>query len=174
VTALWLEEVPSPIGRITLVATDSALCALDFAPGRARLLARVRARFGVWVVRRHAERYAGPLRAYLAGDLRALDAIAVDPGGTAFQRRVWSALRAIPPGSTTTYRELAAALGQPRAVRAVGHANARNPVSLVVPCHRVVGSDGSLRGYASGLWRKRWLLAHERGRTPATVTTTAG
>jgi methylated-DNA-[protein]-cysteine S-methyltransferase len=164
VTTLWLEELPSPLGRITLVATDTALCALDFPPGRSRLIAHVRARFGAGALRRDRGRFADPLRAYLAGDLGALDAIVVDPGGTAFQRRVWSALRTIPPGTTTTYRALAETVGHPRAIRAVGHANARNPISLVVPCHRVVGSDGGLRGYAGGIWRKEWLLAHEGGR----------
>jgi methylated-DNA-[protein]-cysteine S-methyltransferase len=166
VTALWLDEIPSPLGLITLVGTEAALCALDFPPCRARLIARIRARFGPGRLRRDSRRYAEPMRAYLAGDLHALDAIEIDPGGTAFQQRVWSALRTIPPGATTTYRELAAALGQPRAMRAVGLANARNPISLVVPCHRVVGSDGDLRGYASGIWRKQWLIEHEGAGAP--------
>jgi methylated-DNA-[protein]-cysteine S-methyltransferase len=86
----------------------------------------------------------------------------LDLRGTAFQRTVWAALRAIPPGDTVTYAELARRVGRPGAARAVGSAVARNPVSIVVPCHRVVGSDGSLTGYAGGVERKRWLLAHER------------
>ncbi len=87
--------------------------------------------------------------------------VVVDTGGTEFQRRVWAELRAIPPGSTRTYGELAARLGGPNASRAVGLANSQNPLSIVVPCHRLVGSDGSLTGYAGGLARKQWLLRHE-------------
>ncbi len=87
----------------------------------------------------------------------------MDAGGTAFQRRVWGALREIPPGRTRSYGQLAAAAGRPRAARAAGAANGANPVSLVVPCHRVVGADGRLTGYGGGLERKRWLLAHEAG-----------
>ncbi|HET8842556.1 MAG TPA: methylated-DNA--[protein]-cysteine S-methyltransferase, partial [Ktedonobacteraceae bacterium] len=102
------------------------------------------------------------LRAYLAGDPRSLDAIPVDTGGTAFQQQVWSALRSIPLGTTTTYGELAASLGKPKAYRAVGATNALNPIAIVLPCHRVVGADASLTGYAGGLHRKDWLLRHER------------
>ena len=87
--------------------------------------------------------------------------IAVDPAGTAFQREVWSALQRIPTGSTASYSDIAVAVGRPAAVRAVGLANARNPIAVVIPCHRVVGRDGSLTGYAGGLERKRWLLEHE-------------
>ncbi len=100
--------------------------------------------------------------AYFAGDVAALDRIPVVLEGTALQQRVWRLLRRIPPGSTRTYRELAERVGRPRAIRAVGQANAANPVGLVIPCHRVIGSDGSLTGYGGGLYRKRWLLAHER------------
>ncbi|TMB16567.1 MAG: methylated-DNA--[protein]-cysteine S-methyltransferase, partial [Deltaproteobacteria bacterium] len=100
------------------------------------------------------------VRAYFAGDVRALDGVAVDPDGTPFQRRVWAALRAIPPGETRTYGELARQLGTHP--RAVGSANGSNPVCLAIPCHRVIASDGKLCGYAWGEERKRWLLAHER------------
>ena len=102
------------------------------------------------------------LEAFFAGRLQAIDAVAVHTGGTAFQRRVWAALRAIPAGTTTTYGRLAAALGQPTASRAVGLANGANPVVIVVPCHRVIGADGTLTGYGGGIERKRWLLDHER------------
>ena len=84
------------------------------------------------------------------------------PCGTAFQRLVWAELAAIPFGQRVTYRDIAVALGKEKAVRAVGHANGRNSIAVIVPCHRVVGSDGKLRGYADGLWRKEWLLRHER------------
>ncbi|MBX9447311.1 methylated-DNA--[protein]-cysteine S-methyltransferase [Dickeya chrysanthemi] len=101
------------------------------------------------------------LRAYFAGDLNIIDALPVAAAGTDFQRQVWQALRTIPCGSTTTYGELAARLGQPGAARAVGLANGSNPVSIVVPCHRVIGSQGTLTGYAGGIHRKHWLLTHE-------------
>ena len=99
--------------------------------------------------------------AYFAGELRDFD-LPLGAVGTPFQTRVWAALRTIPYGETWSYRQLAEELGQPTAVRAVGGANSRNPVFLVVPCHRVVGSSGALTGYAGGLDLKRWLLDHER------------
>ena len=104
---------------------------------------------------------AAALRRYFAGDLGALSAVAVDTAGTPFQESVWRALRRIPPGSTWSYAQLAAAVGRPSAVRAVAGANGANPVSIVIPCHRVIGSDGRLTGYGGGLARKSWLLAHE-------------
>jgi methylated-DNA-[protein]-cysteine S-methyltransferase len=104
---------------------------------------------------------ASALDRYFGGDLRALDALAVDTGGTPFQQRVWIALRAIPVGTAVSYSALARTIGMPRAVRAVAAANGANPVAIVIPCHRVIGADGSLTGYGGGLARKRWLLAHE-------------
>jgi methylated-DNA-[protein]-cysteine S-methyltransferase len=105
---------------------------------------------------------ASRLEAYFGGDLAALDGIEVELEGTDFQRRVWAELRKIPAGQTISYGELARRIGRPRAVRACGRANATNPVGLVVPCHRVIGADGSLTGYAGGIERKKWLLEHER------------
>lgn len=104
---------------------------------------------------------AQPFQAYFAGELPALQAVAFKAGGTVFQRKVWQALRTIPIGTTCSYRDLAHQIGQPRAVRAVANANANNPISLLIPCHRVIGSDGTLTGYAGGLARKEWLLRHE-------------
>jgi methylated-DNA-[protein]-cysteine S-methyltransferase len=101
------------------------------------------------------------IRAYFAGDLDALDDIAVDLAGTDFERRVYAELRRVRRGTVITYSELARRADRPEAVRAVGATNAKNPISIVVPCHRVIGADGSLTGYAGGLERKRWLLAHE-------------
>ena len=101
------------------------------------------------------------MSAYLNGRLDALDDIPVDTAGTSFQRRVWDALRSIPVGETRSYTAIAAGIGRPDAPRAVGSANGRNPVALIVPCHRVIAADGRLAGYAGGLERKRWLLAHE-------------
>jgi methylated-DNA-[protein]-cysteine S-methyltransferase len=104
---------------------------------------------------------AARLRAYFEGRPGALDGAPVEPEGTPFQQEVWASLRRIPPGEVRTYGELARELGRPGAARAVGGACARNPVALLVPCHRAVGEDGRLTGYAFGLERKRWLLAHE-------------
>lgn len=101
------------------------------------------------------------LEQYFAGDLTALDSLEVATGGTAFQRTVWAALREIPTGRTVSYGQLARSIGKPDAVRAVGLANGSNPIGIIVPCHRVIGADGSLTGYGGGLWRKKWLLEHE-------------
>lgn len=100
------------------------------------------------------------LDAYFAGQLQDFD-LPLEPSGTAFQKQVWRALRQIPYGQTTSYKAIAEAVGAPRAVRAVGSANGRNPLPVVVPCHRVVGANGKLTGYSGGLGRKEWLLAHE-------------
>ncbi|HEU5082644.1 MAG TPA: methylated-DNA--[protein]-cysteine S-methyltransferase [Acidimicrobiales bacterium] len=133
-----------------------------------RLAERVRARFPDEPWEEGGSAAADALRRYVDGDLAALDDVAVDTAGTPFQERVWAALRSIPVGSTWSYADLAAAVGSPGAVRAVGSANGANPVSIVVPCHRVVRSDGSLGGYGGGLDRKSWLLEHEGviGRLP--------
>jgi len=101
------------------------------------------------------------LVAYFAGALSAIDSLPIATEGTAFQRDVWNALRDIPAGQTRSYSALAISVGRPAAVRAVGVANGANPIGVVVPCHRVIGKDASLTGYAGGLERKRWLLAHE-------------
>lgn len=167
-TVLWLDAIRSPLGTLTLVAGDDALCALAFPVARSRMLARIRSRFPDAVLKRRHDPngYATRVHAYFSGDLSALDGIPVAGGGTPFEEQVWKALRAIPAGATTTYRELAQVLRRPRAIRAVGLANARNPVCVVIPCHRLIGSDGHLTGYAGGLWRKRWLLEHERAPSP--------
>lgn len=102
-----------------------------------------------------------PLERYFAGEIRAIDSIPTRTAGTEFQRSVWAALRTIPAGKTWSYGDLAVRIGRPKAVRAVGLANGSNPVGLVVPCHRVIGSNGSLTGYGGGIERKRWLLRHE-------------
>jgi methylated-DNA-[protein]-cysteine S-methyltransferase len=154
------------VGPILLVADGDRLAALDFEGFEARMTSLLAGRYDAprLVPRRDPAGLSTRVRAYLAGDLSALDDVEVDPGGTPFQRSVWSALRAIPTGSTTTYGEIARRVGRPRASRAVGLANSRNPVAIVIPCHRVVGAGGALTGYAGGLARKRWLLAHERGK----------
>jgi methylated-DNA-[protein]-cysteine S-methyltransferase len=157
--------VRSPVGALSLYARGDALCGLAFSDHDERLRAQLTARFGDAVKYVRAPDPAGAVarvRRYLAGELDALDDIAVDLGGTPFQARVWAALRKIPVGATWSYATLARKVGSPDAVRAVGAANGRNPVSLVVPCHRVIASDGTLCGYGGGIERKRWLLTHER------------
>jgi methylated-DNA-[protein]-cysteine S-methyltransferase len=118
---------------------------------------------GGWTLTRARDPFGhtATLAAYMDGDLAALDSLEVATGGTPFQRRVWRALREISAGTTTSYGELAKQIGNPSSVRAVGLANGANPIGIVVPCHRVIGADGSLTGYAGGLQRKRWLIAHE-------------
>jgi methylated-DNA-[protein]-cysteine S-methyltransferase len=153
----------TPIGSLTLFVHDARLCGVAFEGAEAGLRVSLASRYGDFTddEQPNPVGLAGRVTAYFAGDLRALDAIPVETGGTAFQQRVWLALREIPPGTTTSYGELALGLGAPRAVRAVGLANGRNPIPLVLPCHRVIGADGSLTGYGGGLERKRWLLVHE-------------
>ena len=160
---LKIDRLVSPIGEILLVCDGEALAALDFIEAEARQARNLRRR------QPSAELVPGPaprfirtrLEAYFAGEEADLDAIPVKTGGTAFQERVWAALREIRFGQTTSYGKLAATLGMPTACRAVGMANGANPVSIVVPCHRVIGSDGTLTGYGGGIERKRWLLDHE-------------
>ncbi|MDB4968463.1 MAG: methylated-DNA--protein-cysteine methyltransferase [Myxococcales bacterium] len=155
--------VRSPVGGIALYAKEEALCGLVFDDYADSMRAVLAARFGEvrFVPARDPAGAASRLRSYLDGELRALEDVEVDLGGTEFQSRVWAALREIPVGATRSYGELARAIGKPDAVRAVGTANGRNPVSLVVPCHRVIGSDGTLVGYGGGIERKQWLLRHE-------------
>lgn len=164
-----ISHMPTPIGEMRLV-TDmgGAVRALDWDDHTERmqhLLIRQYGRDGVDLA-------DGPmpadlrtrLSAYFAGDLHAIDTIGVETGGTPFQRKVWAALRLIPAGQTFSYGAQAAKIGRPAAVRAVGLANGANPVGLIVPCHRVIGANGSLTGYGGGIERKRWLLRHEGAR----------
>jgi methylated-DNA-[protein]-cysteine S-methyltransferase len=155
--------LPSPLGDLTLVTHDERLAGLAFADRAGSLNRSVTRRFGPTapVAAPAPSDVARALTAYFGGDVTALDALEVDAGGTDFQQRVWRALRRIPAGRTVAYRDLARTIGAPDAVRAVGAANGANPIGIVVPCHRVIGADGALHGYAGGLDRKRWLLAHE-------------
>ena len=151
----------SPLGRLRAVATDAALIGLYF-PGHLREPDPATTDEPAPSIIDPAEhRVLGAARRqldeYLSGRRRAFD-LPLDPQGNAFQRRVWGALQTIPFGSTLSYGDLAAALGEPGAAQAVGSANARNPISIVIPCHRVIGVDGWLTGYAGGLQRKRFLL----------------
>ena len=163
--SLLFGRVKSPVGAFLIACEGATLCAAEFAAHEDRMLAALRARYGAF--RRREVRDPGGvctrIRAYLRGAFDAVDDIAVDGGGTAFQRQVWAALRRIAPGEVVSYGALARRLGRPSAVRAVAHANARNPINIVVPCHRVIGADGTLTGFAAGLDRKRFLLDLEQG-----------
>lgn len=162
---LLLDRFTSPIGTVQLVYDDQFLRALDFHDHEERLHRLLRTHYGRYDLVPAAG--VGPFRrkleAYFAGDFAAIGDIPVRTAGTVFQNQVWSALRQIPTGQTISYGALAAMIGRPAAVRAVGLANGANPIGIVVPCHRVIGADGSLTGYGGGLARKQWLLAHERG-----------
>lgn len=153
------------IGPIHMVADGATLIALEFGDIGYRLMPMLQRRFGAMPNLQPVDdmgELAAAIRAYFTGDIKAIDTLETDGGGTAFQRAAWDALRRIPPGEIRTYGEMAALLGRPNAARAVGAANALNPISLVVPCHRLVGSSGALTGYGGGIERKRWLLDHER------------
>ena len=161
---LTLDRIATPVGELLLVTdTEGAVRALDFADYEARMMRLLRRHSpGVALKRGRAPASVrAAVEAYFGGDVRALDGVKTATGGTEFQRTVWAALRAIPAGETRSYGQLAAAIGKPRAVRAAGLANGQNPIAVIVPCHRVIGANGTLTGYAGGLERKRWLLAHE-------------
>ncbi|GCF07575.1 methylated-DNA--[protein]-cysteine S-methyltransferase [Dictyobacter arantiisoli] len=160
---LLYDTVESPIGPIVLVVDGERLCSLDYTDYEPRMLRLLEQRYRSIHLQPAIDPcgFSSSLRAYLAGDYHSLDTIPVSTGGTPFQQQVWQALRNIPSGTTITYGELAARLGNPTAYRAVGGTNALNPVAIVLPCHRVVGANQSLTGYAGGLERKQWLLQHE-------------
>jgi methylated-DNA-[protein]-cysteine S-methyltransferase len=159
-----LDRLETPIG-IALLVTDSdgMLRALDWADHEPRMKNLLRLQYGEVVLRdaRPPRDIRAALAGYFKGDLACLRAIKWRVAGTPFQRKVWTALSKIPSGTTMSYGALAAKLGMPNAMRAVGHANGSNPISVVVPCHRLIGASGSLVKYGGGLERKRWLLAHE-------------
>lgn len=163
--------IDTPIGPLTLIADETgALHMVEFADCLDRMER--------WLGRRFGKERAGlspgtvpgkvsaAFAAYFDGDVDAPGALTVKLGGTAFQNMVWTALRAIRPGETFAYGAFAERLGRPRAARAVGHANGANPLSIVVPCHRLIGAGGALTNYGGGLERKRWLLDHEARHAP--------
>ena len=161
---LTLTRYAAPVGEIVLVTdSDAMLRALDFADYEERMLRLLARHYGRFDLREGEApaTITSALDRYFAGDTTALDALPVATGGTEFQRTVWAALRTIPAGATTGYGALAAKIGKPGAARAVGLANGLNPIGIVVPCHRVIGANGTLTGYAGGVERKRWLLEHE-------------
>jgi len=164
---LAIDRFATPIGTALLVTDeDGSLRAFNWTDYEPAMM--------TWIARHSPEAMLtrgrappavrGPFEAYFQGDARALETVPWHACGTAFQLTVWEALCTIPAGETLSYAGLAARIGRPSAVRAVGLANGANPVAVVVPCHRVIGTDGSLTGYGGGLPRKRWLLDHEGAR----------
>jgi len=167
---LQRHTIDTPVGPVLALASKAALCALEFS--RADRVSRLDARLARWfggvevvdgkgrsnAVITQVERW---LDAYFAGAGADTSPLPLDMRGAPFEVRVWAALRTIPPGATTTYGEIAKQVGSPGASRAVGAANGANPIAIIVPCHRVIGANGTLTGYGGGLDRKTWLLTHE-------------
>ncbi|WP_416545629.1 methylated-DNA--[protein]-cysteine S-methyltransferase [Limnohabitans sp. DCL3] len=154
-------RVESPLGNITLLASPQGLCGAWFAHQRHEPAESEQALWQHNAQHPLLEQAALQLQAYFAGDLDAFDLPLDLSGGTPFQQSVWQALLTVPSGQSQTYGQLAKRLHKPEAVRAVGAAVGRNPVSIIVPCHRILGADGQLTGYAGGLWRKQALLKLE-------------
>jgi methylated-DNA-[protein]-cysteine S-methyltransferase len=160
---LYQTELESPLGVVCVISDAAHLRVVEFAdhPSRVqRHLARNCGRYTLHAARGTSDAVSR-LTDYFAGDISAVDGIAVATGGTPFQCQVWAALRAIPAGTAVSYGTIASRIGRPTAFRAVGLANGSNPIAIVVPCHRVIGNDRSLTGYGGGIERKQWLLAHE-------------
>jgi methylated-DNA-[protein]-cysteine S-methyltransferase len=159
-----LDRLQTPIGVALLVTdADGVLRALDWEEFEPRMKQLLRLQYGPVDLKdaRSPKDLKAALSGYFKGDLDRLNAITWRVAGTPFQQKVWNALPKIPVGTTMSYGALAAKLNSPNAMRAVGHANGSNPISVVVPCHRLIGANGSLVKYGGGLKRKRWLLKHE-------------
>jgi methylated-DNA-[protein]-cysteine S-methyltransferase len=162
----FIDRLATPIGELIVIAdSDGALRTIDWTDHEARMKLLLDRYYGKGCYTLTPKRDPGGLttamRRYFKGEIGVLQDLPVATSGTPFQTSIWKALRKIKDGTTISYAELAYRIGKPKAVRAAGLANGQNPVSIVVPCHRVIGSDGSLTGYGGGLHRKHWLLAHE-------------
>ena len=161
--------IATPLGDMLALASDAGLCALEFTGPRKRMT-RLDARLARWFPPHEIADSEAPvlkrtrrwLDAYFAGSGADISDLPLDMRGAEFEKQVWAALCRIPAGETTSYGAIARDLGAPAASRAVGAANGANPIAIIVPCHRVIGSTGSLTGYGGGLKRKQWLLDHER------------
>ena len=161
-----IDRIATPIGELIVIADrEGKLRTIDWTDHEARMTRLLDRYYGKGRYTLTPKRDPGGLsqamRRYFKGDIAVLSGLPVAATGTPFQNDVWRALRKIKDGTTVSYGELARRIGKPKAVRAVGLANGQNPISIVVPCHRVIGSDGSLTGYGGGLPRKQWLLNHE-------------
>ncbi|MBS0522465.1 MAG: methylated-DNA--[protein]-cysteine S-methyltransferase [Proteobacteria bacterium] len=164
--AFFLDRLATPIGELMIIADgDGALRTIDWTDHEARMKLLLDRHYGkgryALTPKRDPGGLTSAMRRYFKGEIGVLKDLAVATRGTPFQTGVWQQLRCIKDGTTISYGELARRIGKPKAVRAAGLANGQNPISIVVPCHRVIGSDGSLTGYGGGLHRKHWLLAHE-------------
>jgi methylated-DNA-[protein]-cysteine S-methyltransferase len=144
----------SPIGAVEIVGTSDKIFALNFVDGQRSSSGEIPAAI---------KECMRQIREYFTAGRKAFS-VKLSMQGTDFQTTVWNQLLKVPYGKTVTYSEIAAAIGNPAACRAVGAANGKNPISIIVPCHRIIGSNGKLTGYGGGLWRKEWLLKHERGK----------
>jgi methylated-DNA-[protein]-cysteine S-methyltransferase len=169
---LLLSRLESPLGDLLLVTdTEGNIRVLDFATHEAHLHQGLRVHYGSATLTDALvpQQSTQAIARYFSGELGAIDSLPTATAGSALQRKVWAALRRIPVGTTTTYGKLARLLGfdDPRAAIEVGAANGANPIAIIVPCHRVIASNGELKGYAWGLHRKRWLLEHEKALAPA-------
>jgi methylated-DNA-[protein]-cysteine S-methyltransferase len=163
---LTIQTTATPTGEMIIAADQAGLMRLlEWTTHRDRMMALLARQYPGMVVRvvegQVPTAMVDAVAAYHAGALGAFDGIKTATGGTAFQREVWAGLRTIPAGSTLSYQCLANRIGRPKAMRAVGAANGANPLAIIVPCHRVIGADGSLTGYGGGMARKEWLLRHE-------------
>jgi O-6-methylguanine DNA methyltransferase len=169
-------EIDSPVGRLRLAATDAGLTDLRFggAGGASGVEASEHPQAGSLAAQRHLDAAAHAIESYFEGERRHFDDLQLAPSGTPFQLRVWRALCEIPYGATESYGGLARRIGQPGASRAVGLANNRNPISILVPCHRVIGADGRLVGYGGGLAAKERLLTLEGALVPDLFSKTSG
>lgn len=158
-----IDRIPSPIGEIIVVHDGESLRALDFDEYEQRMQKLLKRHYGSvhFKPTKNPGGVSNVIKRYLDGDVDAIKEIKVATNGTSFQKTVWKYLRRIPSGKTLSYGDLARRIAKPNAPRAVGLANGSNPISIVVPCHRVIGANGSLTGYGGGIERKQWLLAHE-------------
>ena len=162
----YLEHLNTPIGALCIVTDkDGTLRAVDWVDQEPRMRTLLRCQYQptgiVIAAARHTTPARDALEAYFNGDIAAIAGLRTATGGTDFQRTVWAALRGIPAGQTISYGTLASRIGRPKSARAVGLTNGSNPISIVIPCHRVIGANASLTGYGGGIARKRWLLDHE-------------
>lgn len=157
------DRIQTPIGDMILVSRDGVLLLLEFEDATGRVEREMKLRFKNCEMQQTANPFglSQIMRDYFAGNINAIDNVLTDGGGTRFEKQVWFELRKIPTGTTVSYGSIARKLGDINMSRAVGTANGRNPIAIVVPCHRVIGADGSMTGYGGGIARKEWLLRHE-------------
>lgn len=162
-TSIYLIKIETPLGVMVACATEHGICSLEFADEK---IIKIPGRFSNGFTvdespNHHLAQLQTELAEYFAGTRKTFE-VSIHPMGTPFQEQVWNELMSIPYGATTTYLEQSVKLGNPKSIRAVASANGKNPIAILIPCHRVIGKNGDLTGYAGGLARKKWLLDHER------------